>query len=273
MAGHALARLQAAPCLGGAVQGELRRLRGDDNKEHFRIFFGAGVDPQRSLKSWEIGTGVKTNAGRGLDASDAYIDWLAKQWEAHYSKTGNPLFTLKGDDIELDLDEKSGTRKRFEDNYGAAFVHLLTELNKRLKKLDPRCTLYWMPNPYYTVNWDFERLSQQVRDAGGLPSDIGLWWTGHYVFSDIMTAADISGYQKAFYGNNPIKVRGLIYDNHGRADEPSGRLPDFFAMPQRDPDIAKLPQRHLERARLAGSTASPATISSGTRKPTRPTAR
>lgn len=213
-------------------------LRGEDNKEHFRVFFGAGADPQRNLKSWEIGTKAKTSASRGLDASDAYIDWLAKEWQAHFQKTGNPLFMLKGDDIELDLDEKSGTRKRFGNNYGAAFVHLLTELNKRLKALDPRCTLYWMPNPYYTVNWDFELLSRQVRDAGGLPSDVGLYWTGHYVFSGPMTAADISGYQKAFYGNNPIKVRGFIYDNHGRATE-NGRMSDYFAMPERDPEISK----------------------------------
>lgn len=213
-------------------------LRGEDNKEHFRIYFGAGISPQRGLKSWEIAAGAKTTRGKGLDASDAYIDWLIGQWEKEYRKTGNPLFSLQGDDIELELDEKSGTRQRFKDSYGAAFVHLLTQLNNRLKKLDPRCTLYWMPNPYYTVNWDFERLSRQVREAGGLPSDVGLWWTGHYVFSDVMTAADISGYQKAFYGDNPIKVRGLIYDNHGRADD-RGRMSDFFAMRQRDPDIAK----------------------------------
>lgn len=212
-------------------------LRGDDNKEHFRVFFGAGVDPQRGLKSWEA-PGTKATASRGLDASDAYIDGLFKQWEAEFRKTGNRLFTVKGDDIELALDEKSGTRERFKGSYGAAFVHLLTELNRRVKKLDPACTIYWMPNPYYTVNWDFELLSRQVREAGGLPSDTGLWWTGHYVFSGIMTAEDISGYQKAFYGNNQIKVRGFIYDNHGRADEPSGRLADFFAMPARDPDIA-----------------------------------
>src|SRR5262249_32361277 len=62
--------------------------------------------------------------------------------------------------------------------------------------------------------------------------------TGHYVFSGIMTADDVSGYQKAFYGRNPIKVRGMIYDNHGRTGE-NGRLPDFFAMPARDPGIAR----------------------------------
>ena len=213
-------------------------LRGDDNKEHFRVALGAGADPQRGLKSWELKSGAKTTASRGLDASDAMIDAIFEQWEADYKKTGNLLFTIKGDDIELSLDEKSGTRKRFDDNCGAAYRHLLTELNRRLKKLDARCTLYWMPNPYYTVNWDFERLSRQVREAGGLPSEIGLWWTGHYVYSPVMTAADISGYQKAFYGDNPIKVRGLIYDNHGRIDE-AGRLADFFAMPARDPEIAK----------------------------------
>ncbi len=214
-------------------------LRGQDNAEHFRIYFGAGADPQRGLKSWEA-PGTKASASRGLDASDAFIDALFKSWEAEYRRTGNPLFTIKGDDIELALDEKSGTRKRFNDNHGAAYLHLLSELNRRLKKLDPRCTLYWMPNPYYTVNWDFERLSRQVREAGGLPGDIGLWWTGHYVFSGIMTADDIGGYQRAFYGSNPMKTRGFIYDNHGRADEPSGRMSDFFAMPRRDPAIAKL---------------------------------
>jgi len=46
----------------------------------------------------------------------AFIDALMKQWEAEYRRTGNPLFTLKGDDIELALDEKSGTRKRFGDS-------------------------------------------------------------------------------------------------------------------------------------------------------------
>jgi hypothetical protein len=214
-------------------------LRGDDQKEHFRVYFGAGADPQRGLKSWEIAAGARKTAGRGLDVSDAYIDWLFAQWRDHYKKTGNPLFTIKGDDIELELDEKSGTRRRFKGDFGAAFVHLLRELNRRLKALDARCTLYWMPNPYYTVNWDFERLSNQVRDAGGLPGDVGLWWTGHYVFSDVLTEADVTGYQKAFYRKKPVRVRGVIYDNHGRDAEPSGRLADYFAMPERDPRIAK----------------------------------
>lgn len=213
-------------------------LRGEDNKDHFRISFGAGADPQRQLKSWELGTAARNTASKGLDVSDALIDALAKQFEAEYRKSGNRLFGVKGDDVELALDEKSGTRARFKDNYGAAFVHLLTELNKRLKKVDPGCTIYWMPNPYYTVNWDFELLSRQVREAGGLPGDVGLWWTGHYVFSPMMTEADIHGYQKGFYGTNPITVHGFIYDNHGRADE-SGRAADYFAMPARDPRIAK----------------------------------
>ena len=39
-------------------------LRGEDQKEHFRIFFGAGIDPQRSLKSWEIAAGEETERPR-----------------------------------------------------------------------------------------------------------------------------------------------------------------------------------------------------------------
>ena len=240
-------------------------LRGDDNKDHFRIMFGAGADPQRGLKSWEMGSGAKASASRGLDASDAFIDGLFKQWEGEYRKTGNPLFSLKGDNIELALDEKSGTRKRFGDNCGAAFVHLLTELNRRLKKLDPRCTLYWMPNPYYTVNWDFERLSRQVREAGGLPSEIGLWWTGHYVFSGIMTSADISGYQRAFYGKNPIRGCAASSTTITADKEPSGRASDFFAMPHaiRKSRSISTASRTSEARR---STASPVTTSSGTPK-------
>lgn len=206
----------------------------------FRIHFGAGADPQRQPKSYEIAAGETKTRSRGLDVSDAYIDQLMAQWKASYERSNNPYFSLKGDDVELELDEKSGTRERFKGNVGAAYVHLLTQLNKRLKQIDPKCTLYWMPNPYYTTNWDFVPLSRQVREAGGLPSDVGLWWTGHYVFSPQLTEASIRGYQQAFYGDNPIKVKGLIYDNHGRANDYGGRADDFFAMPQRDPQIAEL---------------------------------
>ena len=214
------------------------RLSGSHRDHPFRIYFAAGVDPQRQPKSWELASDVRRSASRGLDASDEYIDHLMKQWKTAYDQTGQSCFSVKSDDIELELDKKSGTYERFNGDVGAAFVHLLSELDKRLKKIDSDCTLYWMPNPYYTVNWDFVTLSQQVRQAGGIPSSVGLWWTGHYVFSPVMTAHSIRDYQQAFYGENPIRVKGLIYDNHGRASDYGGRADDFFAMPRRDPDIA-----------------------------------
>lgn len=214
------------------------RLRGAGSDHPFRVDFAAGADPQRQLKSWERGTDARRTASGGLDASDAYIDHLVAQWKAAYKATGQPFFSLKGDDIELALDKRSGTHKQFQGDVGAAFVHLLTELDRRVKKIDPRCTVYWMPNPYYTINWDFVPLSRQVRRAGGIPSGVGLWWTGHHVFSPVMTAESIRSYQQAFYGENPIRVKGLIYDNHGRANDYGGRADDFFAMPRRDPDLA-----------------------------------
>lgn len=164
--------------------------------------------------------------GGALDCSDENLAKLESQFAAHY-KNGAREFAIKFDDVGAGMVE--GTKQRFK-TYGEAICYFMKELDQRAKKLDPACKLYYLPQCYYS-NSNFRTFSKAIREAGGLPTDAGLCWTGTGVFSPTLPIPDIRDYAEAF---GLTKTKGLIYDNHARHG-------DFFPIPVegRSPELVK----------------------------------
>ena len=154
--------------------------------------------------------------GGTLDCSEESLAKLEKQFASNY-KNGAREFAIKFDDVGSGLTPE--TKDRF-DSYGEAISYFMRELDKRAKKLDPKCKLYYLPQCYYS-NSNFRTFGKAIRDAGGLPEDAGLCWTGTGVFSPTLPIKDIKEYMEAF---GLTRTKGLIYDNHARHS-------DFFPIP------------------------------------------
>lgn len=181
--------------------------------------FSWGGRPGRGAKSVveNFGTYIPYFApGGALDCSDENLAKLERQFANHY-KGGAREFAIKFDDVGSGL--TPATRERF-DTYGKALSYFMHELDKKAKKLDPACKLYYLPQCYYS-NSGYRSFSKGIREAGGLPDDTGLCWTGTDVFSPTLPIPDITEYMQAF---GCTKTKGLIYDNWARHG-------DFFPTP------------------------------------------
>ncbi|GMV83413.1 MAG: hypothetical protein AMXMBFR7_45970 [Planctomycetota bacterium] len=120
------------------------------------------------------------------------------------------------------------TSERFA-KYGPAIVYFLTELDKRAKTIDPGCRIWYLPQEYAAPTGG--HLARAILEAGGLPKDIALCWTGPQVFSKDLSPDGIRRYMESF---GLTACKGLIYDNYARHG-------DYFAIPRegRSPELAK----------------------------------
>lgn len=175
--------------------------------------------------------------GGALDCSDAYLAKLEAEFAKHYKENGATNFAIKFDDVGVGM--KPETKERFPD-YGQAICYFMRELDKRAKKIDPACKLYYLPQTYGSKTGG--RVSKMIVGAGGLPADTGLCWTGPHVFSKVLEPAGMKLYLDSF---GVRQTKGLIYDNYARHR-------DYFPIPRqgRSPELV----RHLDGVFSENST-------------------
>lgn len=147
--------------------------------------------------------------GGKLDCSEAALAKYDVEIKKHF-KTGARAFAFKFDDVIVGMTDE--TAKRFDNNYGAAICFFVKEMDRRAKQLDPSCKLYYLPQCYYSNSF-YPEFAKAIRDAGGLPEDTGLCWTGTGVFSRTIPLEDTIAYMEAF---GCTKTKGMIYDNFMR---------------------------------------------------------
>ena len=189
--------------------------------DHFRVH-GSWIHHVARLDATDKFIELLVNGG-------AYTDSKGKERKmagakAAYEK-GCRLFTLKYDDTGRSTTE--GTKAKFGDDYFAAQAHFLTQMHKRLKAMDPENRVYFLPQPYWCNAYDFEEYTAKLREAGGLPGNLGLTFCGIQVTSQQITEQSVKDYRTAF---GLTKTKALIYDNLGRGG-------DFFAIYGRDPSL------------------------------------
>jgi len=164
--------------------------------------------------------------GGTLDCSGEALDRLERQIRSDYA-SGARSFAVKFDDVPMNMTPESAARF---DTYPIALRYFMHEVNKRVKAIDPSCKLYYLPQCYHS-NSDYRAFARGIRDAGGLPPDAGLCWTGPDVFSRVLPVRDVRDYMRAF---GLTRTRGIIYDNYARHG-------DYFPIPRqgRPPSLAR----------------------------------
>jgi hypothetical protein len=138
-------------------------------------------------------------------------------------------FVLKFDDTSWQLSD--ATRKKFwagdeTATYFKALYHFVTGMHGRIKALDRRNVVYFMPQPYWHNAFSQREYAESLLAHGPLPEDMGLSVCGPEVISWTIPTACLSDY-RTLYG---LKGKAQIYDNFGRGGE-------FFAYTGRDPDL------------------------------------
>jgi len=208
----------------------------------YKANFGWGFDPKMVKGPWA--DHFRTHGGwihhvSRLNATEKYMDLLVNGGTYTDSKgkerttkgakgpyeRGCRLFTLKYDDTGRAMTDE--TEEQFKGDYFAAQRHFLTGMHKRIKALDPANRVYFLPQAYWCNAYDFDEYTTKLREAGGLPEDMGLTFCGIQVTSQRITEQSVQDYMAAF---GLTRTKALIYDNLGRGG-------DFFAIYGRDPGL------------------------------------
>ncbi len=147
--------------------------------------------------------------GNPLDASDAAVRAVLDRFAAARER-GVRRFALAFDDVGFDLTERS--RLAF-GGYARALRSYLGRVFEGLRKDDARAVLYYLPQTYWWTDARMEPFAGALREAGGLPRELGLVLTGPEVISDTIDTSGLIAARQAF---GLTHTRALLYDNRGR---------------------------------------------------------
>jgi len=213
-------------------------------KANYGWFFKPRVEkPRRPDENWRWDYfrhhGAWVRHGSPLTATDAEMDRLVcggeetregkrrrvRGAEEAY-RAGCREFVLKFDDTGSRMSE--ATRAAFGRDFYKALHHYLVGMHRRIKALDPKNRVCFMPRPYWFNNFELTRYARSLLAQGPLPEDIGLSVCGPEVLSYVIPTACLREYREIF----GLKGKAQIYDNRGRGG-------DFFPCEGRDPDLWK----------------------------------
>ncbi|NQZ70485.1 MAG: beta-N-acetylglucosaminidase domain-containing protein [Lentisphaeria bacterium] len=168
--------------------------------------------------------------GTGLFATDKEMDVFAEKAQKLY-KEGIRQFVVKFDDAGWKLSkptkEKFGTGDPWND-YFKALHYFLHGMHKRVKAIDSKNKLFFMPRPYWSNSWENREFVSKLLKHGPLPKDIGLSVCGPEVISWTIPTNSLKEWRE-LYG---FTGKAQIYDNFGRGGE-------YFAFTGRDKDLWK----------------------------------
>jgi len=184
-------------------------------EDHFGNIWIAGIFPART----------ETPKGpRALDATPAGIARIVEQMK-NLRARGASDYRVHVDDQPMKL--TSETDKLFHGDYYAAMRHLLKAFYKEMKRVDPKATLYFCAQTYWTLT-PYEEYARRLWAGETPPKDFAMAINGPQVTGTPIPTDEVAMYSKAFGASKPA----LIVDWHGRGKS-------FGPIEPRAPELAR----------------------------------
>lgn len=205
-------------------------------KANYAWFFSGPNFPEKvALKDYHRHNGAWIHYGDPMRATDREMDQLIAGYQNQDRKRhvlgakecygqGCREFVLKFDDTGSALSEP--TRLKFSGDYFQALNYFLTGMHRRIKAIDRRNRVFFMPRPYWHNSFEQREFAEALLACGPLPEDMGLSVCGPEVISWTIPTGCLKDFRE-LYG---LEGKAQIYDNFGRGGE-------YFALTGRDRDL------------------------------------